>query len=261
MSSSFRPYKRKRKGAAGGRKSYKRSKPIISKAAIKSVIRSEMETKHVDAYLNTAFTEAVTPGALSCTFRNEATLETATSHMPRILSGASAFQRVGNKVFLKSMQIRFQVSTVPNFEVVASRPTIARVVVVQFTDSIPNASGFLDNLDSEPGLSPVLAQYKTTTNTPYRILYDRVFTEERVKGFTEVDVLGTTTPAYAVGGESWYIHKTFKINRELSFGSNASTAPLQNPIAVYAFADDDNVGTMTPTWYIRGTVRFSYKDA
>jgi len=103
MSASFCPYKRKRKGSAGGRKSYKCNKPIITKAAIKSVICSELETKHVDCYVNSNFTEAAEPVATAFSFKNESVDDGTTNHLPRILSGAGAFQRVGNKVYLKSM--------------------------------------------------------------------------------------------------------------------------------------------------------------
>lgn len=258
MPQNFRPYKRKRTGA-GKRDTRKRArttnyKSSVPRSMVRAMIRSEMETKHTDCQISHQLLEEAQPTAIPFLYRNEGVDENPRQSIhPKILAGGAAHQRIGNKVYLQRMKMRLHLYSVPTFEVSASAPSMVRIMVVQFTDSVPTASGFLDTADDVPSDTPVLAQFRTTTNTPYRVLYDRVFAPERVKGYS-----GST---YALGGDNWIIQKSITINKEVHYGSNASTAPLYNPIGVYAMLDDNQTGGSAPVFNLRGTVRFSYKDA
>lgn len=260
MPGNFRPYKRKRKGGSSSGRGMKRQRakgPTLSTAQIKRLIRSEQETKHVDATFLHLVTEATQPVAMTLTYANEGIPGVTTNSHPSITTGSASYQRVGNKCRLMHMEFKAHVYSLPSFEVVASYPSIVRIMVVQYTEAVTNANSFLDTVDSIPSTAPVLANYRTDPATPYRVLYDRVLSPDRIKGFADIG----SVPTYCVGGESYLVRKSIRINRDVGFGSQTSTAPNNNPIGIYCFVDDDNTASTVPEWRIRGTVRFFYKDS
>lgn len=243
-------YYRRRKRTGTKRKGFKKTKPraTMSTAMVKRLIRSEQETKHVDANLNFYLTGVELPSGISMIYKNEGVTEASFEAHPHIASGAAAYQRIGNKVYVQSMTIKWLLQHGSTIE--APSPydhPLARILVVLYQDVAPNAGGCLDYADDYGTDSPVFAHYKSTATNSYKVLYDRTFAPgSTVQGGASTDIVK--------GGESWMIQKRISINREVSFNSNASATPGGYPIVVYAFHDGG-------TWSMRGSTRFTFKDA
>lgn len=267
---NFRPYKRKRGSGGGSKRAMKRQrtkKPQVTSAMVRKLVLGAQEMKHVDALCGTATTgyytasEATQPTAVPFMYYDGGTNQGPHTHGPSILAGSSASQRIGNDVQLMRVQVKLQLASIPNFEAVASYASSVRIVIVQSQQQLTNANSFLDVTDFLTNTSPVLAHYRLHPPSPYKILYDRTFSPSRVKGYAGPNAAGTLIPTYAVGGDSYIIKKSFNIDKPIRFGSAASESPNHNPIAVFCMLDDDNAGSSTPVWRLRGAIRYYYKDA
>lgn len=267
MPANFRPYKRKRTGSdSRSMKRQRTTKPSVTPAMVRKLVLSAQEMKHVDALVGTAAqgyydaSEVTQPTPVPFMYYDEGINQGPHNYGPSIVSGAGANQRVGNHCRLVRAVVKLQLYSLPNFEAVASYPSSVRVIIVQTDNTITNLNSIIDTTDFYTNTSPVLAHFRNNPTTPYRLLYDRTFSPGRVKGYDGGDG-GALLPTYAVGGESYIIRKSIKIDRDITYGSNASKIPNHKSIAVFCFVDDDNVGFQTPTWRLRGTVRYHYKDA
>lgn len=243
-------YYRRRKRTGSKRKGFKKSKPraTMSTAMVKRLIRSEQETKYVDANLNFYLTTSELPSGISMQYKNEGVVEANYESHPHIASGAASYQRVGNKVFVEYMSIKWLLQNTANVGTVTVDHSLARILIVMYQDTSPNIGGVLDYADDLGGDSPVFAHYKGTATNAYKVLYDRTF----VPRSTVAGGVGGTD--VVTGGQSWYINKKIRIGKEITFSSNASQTPNGFPIVAYAFHNDGS-------YSMRGQTRFAFKDA
>lgn len=258
---SFNPNKRKRAYTTkrGTRKRRKPLGPTLTKSQVKALIRSEQETKFANVMIDTTATEVI--AALPCEMiRVQASgFPMAPSvTQPTLVAGDATGQRSGNKVFMKSVHVRLAMYSIPDTENVASRPSVVRCIIL-WNPGLPTntVTDILDEKSYANGASLALAQYSMNPDQPYKILYDRTFAPERIGGITEI----SDVPTYAVGGQNHFVKKTFKINKEVAWESASSLSPIRGSLQVYFLNDDDNVVLQTPTWGIRGSIRFKYSDA
>lgn len=262
---SFNPNKRKRGGSA---KKYTRKRQkssgaawsgtLLSKAQVKRLIRTEKETKVADCVVFGVASEHVATTPLTIGRYNEGNQLSDSTAQPFLHLGGGEGQRIGNEVFVNSLQLRLQVHSTPNYETVASRPSVVRLMIVMFdtSPSNTNASTFLET-ENFPNLAPSLAQYRTDASVKYRVLYDRVFSPDRGNGLA----FDSGVSAYPTGGTSYFIKKTIRINKSVIYDHGTEQRPSRNPIYVYLINDDDNIIVQNPVWGVRGTMRYKYTDA
>jgi len=183
-----------------------------------------------------------------------------------IQQGPGLSQRIGNKVSLKSLRLRFSLFPTAN---VSAVPTDTRVMIIydrQPNGQYPAINDILNSLDQTNVLTnPVLSYLATTNLNPnnferFTVLMDKSFTAPTYE--TEGDTATCTGPTGNGQNSPWWIDEYIKLR-----GLECCFKGTTNPEVVgdlstgnlFILSVGESVAALT-SWAFQGTARLRFND-
>lgn len=167
-----------------------------------------------------------------------------------IIKGTSANQRIGDKIELKSISMKFFVSLLNGSALNADAFNNIRIILVQFPQPMTSGVGVLPSDVLETG--DVLSHYKKDSKVKYKILFDSLYYLDN-QGFGSGAASNPVwTPATTHQKRCF---KDIKFPKGLSVTYNSSNVVVANDVQLLMVSDS----SLTPHPNVQGRIRLNFQ--
>lgn len=160
---------------------------------------------------------------------------------------SSQGQRIGNTIFVKGIQMNFQVTLGESVLLGDDKENLVRMVIFQWLEEDLTAPVFGDIFLEGTTGQPYLANYNPDTRSLYKILYDKTFTLSP-NGGNPVTIARHIELSRKLKMKKW----VFEGNNQSGFGANLVKGNI------YWIFTSDSTAAPSPT--VDWSLRFRYTD-